>query len=43
MEEGKDIIIVDDMIASGGSILEVAEQLKQKGVEKIFLMHIRLR
>ena len=36
--EGKDIIIVDDMIASGGSILEVAEQLKLKGVEKIFLI-----
>ena len=36
--EGKDIIIVDDMIASGGSILEVAEQLKQRGVEKIYLI-----
>ncbi len=34
----KDIIIVDDMIASGGSIIEVAEQLRQKGVDKIFLI-----
>ena len=36
--EGKDIIIVDDMIASGSSILEVAENLKQRGVEKVFLV-----
>ena len=34
--EGKDILIVDDMIASGGSILEVAENLRQRGVSKIF-------
>lgn len=34
----KDIIIVDDMIASGGSILDVAKQLKEKGANKIFLM-----
>ncbi len=36
--EGKDIIIVDDMIASGSSILEVAENLKQRGVSKVFLV-----
>ena len=36
--EGKDVIIVDDMIASGGSILEVAENLRQRGVDKIFLI-----
>jgi len=36
--EGKDVIIVDDMIASGGSILEVAEILREKGVNKIFLV-----
>jgi len=36
--EGKDIMIVDDMIASGGSILEVAENLRQRGVNKIFLV-----
>ncbi len=35
---GKDVIIVDDMIASGGSILEVAENLRDRGVEKIFLI-----
>ena len=27
---GKDVIIVDDMIASGGSMLDVAKQLKEK-------------
>ena len=36
--EGKDVIIVDDMIATGGSILEVAENLRKKGVDKIYLI-----
>ncbi|MCI8569710.1 MAG: ribose-phosphate diphosphokinase [Bacilli bacterium] len=35
---GKDVIIVDDMIASGGSILEVASNLRKKGADKIFLI-----
>ena len=35
---GKDVIVVDDMIASGGSIIEVAEALREKGVDKIFLI-----
>ena len=34
----KDILIVDDMIASGGSILEVASELKKRGANRIFLM-----
>lgn len=33
---GKDAIIVDDMIASGESLLEVASQLKEKGARRIF-------
>ncbi len=33
---GKVCIIVDDMIASGGSVLEVASELKAKGAKKIF-------
>ena len=33
---GKDVIIVDDMIASGESLLDVARQLKAKGVKRIF-------
>ncbi|GHT84047.1 phosphoribosylpyrophosphate synthetase [Bacteroidia bacterium] len=36
--EGKDVIIVDDMISSGGGIIDVARQLKkQKKARKIFL------
>ncbi len=34
---GKDCIVVDDMIASGGSMIEVAEQLKDKGAGRVFL------
>ena len=33
---GKDIIIVDDMISSGDSIIDVAVQLKEKGAKRIF-------
>ena len=33
---GKDAVIVDDMIASGESLLEVASQLKEKGARRIF-------
>ena len=36
--EGRYAIIVDDMIASGGSILDTAKSLKKLGVEKIYLM-----
>jgi ribose-phosphate pyrophosphokinase len=36
--EGKNIIVVDDMIASGGSILEVAEELKKRGAKKVYLI-----
>ena len=36
--EGKNVIVVDDMIASGQSILEVAEQLKKRGAENIYLI-----
>lgn len=34
---GKDVIVVDDMIASGDSILDVALQLKEKGARRIFI------
>ena len=36
--EGKNVIVVDDMIASGQSMLEVAEQLKQRGAQNIYLI-----
>lgn len=34
---GKDVIIVDDIISSGESILDVAAQLKSKGAARIFI------
>ena len=34
---GKDVIVVDDMISSGDSILDVSLQLKEKGARRIFL------
>lgn len=34
---GRDIIIVDDMIASGGSVLDVAERAKKMGARKVFI------
>ena len=34
---GKDMIIIDDMISSGDSMLEVAALLKEKGAGKIFM------
>ncbi len=33
----KDVIVVDDMLASGESILDVSLQLKEKGAKRIFL------
>lgn len=35
--EGKDVIIVDDMISSGESVLEVAADLKKRKVNRIFV------
>ena len=34
---GKDMIIIDDMISSGDSMLEVAQLLKARGAHKIFM------
>ena len=34
--EGKDVIILDDMISSGDSILDVAQQLKDRKANRIF-------
>ena len=35
--EGKDMIIIDDMISSGDSMLEVATELKNRGAGRIFV------
>ena len=34
---GRDVIIIDDMIASGGSILDTARQLKEMGAGRVFI------
>lgn len=34
----KNIIVVDDMIASGSSMLEVASELKKRGAKKVYLV-----
>ncbi len=34
--EGKDVVIIDDMISSGDSMLDVAKQLKQRKANRIF-------
>ena len=34
---GKDVIVVDDMISSGESMLDVCVQLKEKGANRIFV------
>lgn len=36
--QGKDIIVVDDMIASGGSVLDVGKMLKEKGANKVIIV-----
>lgn len=35
--EGKDIIVVDDMISSGGSMMDIFESLKERGARRIFV------
>ena len=34
--EGKDVIIIDDMIASGESMIDVARQLKRRNARRVF-------
>ncbi|MBR6546659.1 MAG: ribose-phosphate pyrophosphokinase [Clostridia bacterium] len=34
---GKDVIVVDDMISSGESVIDVCQQLKEKGAKRIFV------
>ena len=34
---GKDVIIIDDMIASGESIIDVAMKIKERGAKRIFV------
>ena len=34
--EGKDVIIIDDMISSGESMIDVASELKKRGAKRVF-------
>ena len=36
--EGKDVIVVDDMISSGDSMIEVATELKKRNARRIFVV-----
>ena len=35
--EGKDVVVIDDMISSGGSMLDVAKQLKERNAKRVFV------
>lgn len=35
--QGKDVIVIDDMISSGGSIIDTAAQLKTMGAKRVFV------
>ena len=35
--DGKDVIIIDDMISSGESMLDVAKQLKERNANRVFI------
>lgn len=35
--DGKDVIIIDDMISSGGSIIDTAKQLKKRNAKRVFI------
>lgn len=35
--DGKDVIIIDDMISSGGSMLDTARQLKEMNAKRVFI------
>ncbi len=35
--DGKDVIIIDDMISSGGSMIDTAKQLKKRNAKRVFI------
>ena len=35
--EGKDVVVIDDMISSGGIMLDVAKQLKERNAKRVFV------
>ena len=40
--EGKDVIIIDDMISSGESMIDVASELKRRKAKRVFLSLIHI-
>ena len=38
--EGKDVVIIDDMIASGESMLDVAKQIKERKAKRVFILSL---
>ncbi|MCD8097993.1 MAG: ribose-phosphate pyrophosphokinase [Lachnospiraceae bacterium] len=34
---GKDVVVIDDMISSGGSMLDVARQIRDRGAKRVFI------
>ena len=36
-DRGKDVVIIDDMISSGESMLDVAKQIKDRGANRVFV------
>ncbi len=37
--EGKDVVIIDDMISSGESMLDVAKQFKERNAKECICLH----
>ena len=35
--KGRDVVVIDDMIASGGSMIDTAKQIKQMGAKRVFI------
>ena len=35
--DGKDVVIIDDMISSGESMLDVSRQIKERGAKRVFI------
>ena len=37
LQSGHDVVVIDDMISSGGSMLDVAKQLKERNAKRVFV------